>query len=97
LTAGSTTTDGLRFEVCFSQSLNSSDSLVLQHAHHYPPILRLSFRGLIVADLPILTHRSWSLHSGERNVTLLKQDNRHVAARSSLSFWFRVTLPTGEA
>lgn len=98
---------GLRLKLCCSQSRNSRVSLVLQHAHDHPPILRLSFPGLIVADRPTLTHRSWSQDSGERNLTLLKQDRfrpthaREICVtlfvRSSLSFWFRVTLPNAEA
>ena len=48
---------------------------------------------LIVADLVTLAHGAGGYHSSQGNMTLLEQDVLlTLSARSSLSFWFRVTL-----
>ena len=60
-----------------SDGLHSGDSFVLQNSHHYATVFRLSFRRLIVADLVAFSHRTWSQHSGQGNLALLKQDVGH--------------------
>jgi len=58
--------------------LDSSDRLVLQHAHHDATIFRLSLCALVGPDLVGLSHRARRQDTRQRNMPLLKQHVRHI-------------------
>ena len=57
-----------------SGNLGAGDALVEECANHDATVLRLSFGGLVAADLAALAHGSRGQHVGQGNVTLLQQD-----------------------
>lgn len=58
--------------------LSASYSLVLQDSDYDPTVFGLAVSRLVRAYLSALSHRAWSQHISEGDVTLLHQELRYV-------------------
>ena len=58
--------------------LDSRNGLVLQNTHHYPAVLGLPVRSVVVSNLVGLSHGTGRQHSCEGNMALLDQDIRYL-------------------